>query len=1369
MVRAQTASNKGTDFWLMYGAHVAGFSTNQNNWQKMAIYVTSDVNTTGTLEIPGINYTASFSVTANAVTVVQVPQTAYIGGVEGKFNKGIHLKSVKPIVAYGHIYDSAVSGATLLLPTNTLGKEYYSLNFTQKSNSLNAYSFCSIVAVEDNTQIIITPSVPTQGGWAANVAKTITLNKGEVYQILALENSRTNLGTTQDPSWSTTGGDLTGTTIKSVAANGQTCKKIAVFSGSTKMSIGCLGNRGAPGAADNLFQQVYPTSTWGKSFVTVPSKNRNYDIYRVFKSSPSAVVKLNGNVISSASFVNNLYYEFPSQQTNYIEADNSIQVVQYQVTQGKSINCTSISGDVGDPEMIFLNPLEQTLNKMTMYSSQYYNILRHYINVVIRTSDVASFTLDGVSKASEFRAVPNKVGYSYAQIEVNAGTHNLQANGGFNAIAYGFGANESYGYAAGASLISPGIEAVDELTQAKKEIGCLGEKYDLFVSLPYQPLSLKVDLDNGTPAGNVNLQLVETFLNNNITYYKYKLFDGVIFTQVKKYLIKVTAEKPSSDGCGAVDDLELEYEVVDYSRPSFDVVGDRICNGVNTTFRDTSQPNGNPIAKWHWDFGNGQTEVRSTAVAFSKTFSPGTYTVKLRVENQAGCLSEASSKTVTVYHDPVPKFIAKPSLCEKQTIKFEEQSTSVDGQILGWRWDFGDGTTSRDRNPEHIYARSGDYIVKYTAISEFNCEKTITQTIKVNVLPTVDFDIPNFCLADGMAVFTNRSEISTNDQLTYLWDFGDAYANVQRPNTSTLRNGEHIYTRSGLYDVTLTVKSVEGCAVVVTKQFRVNGSIPRAAFEVQNQASLCSNTLVVFKDKATVDFGEITKIVWFFNYGNKTTPDITDEQPNLRTGSVKEYTYSYPAFSNVPSKNYIVKMQVYSGGSCVSEETKTITIYPEAVVDFALQSACLADGKANFNNSSSYAATNAALTYRWDFGDSNSNAQNPNTSTEKNPFHRYTRAGSYNVSLTVTSSYSCAKTIVKQITVNGAIPVADFEIRNNNALCSQVPIVFEDKTTLAFGNVTRIDWFYDFANSPNLVETDLNPGSSVNPKTYTHQYPVFSFPFTKSYVVKMVAYSGNTCVSTIQKTVTLKALPDINFAATMEICMEAPNKQLLAVERNAMAGTGVFSGTGVSASGLFNPLRAGVGVHAIKYTFSVANGCTIEKTQMITVNEMPTIDAGDDKIVLEGGQATLSATAYGAGLRYKWSPSTGLDRDDVLNPVVRPTEDMTYKLTVTSQSGCVQVDEMKVKLLHNLEIPNAITPNGDSINDDWKIKYIDSYPTATVEIYDRAGQNVYKNKGYLKPFDGTFNNHVLPVGTYYYIINLAIGKKPITGTLTIIR
>jgi gliding motility-associated-like protein len=154
---------------------------------------------------------------------------------------------------------------------------------------------------------------------------------------------------------------------------------------------------------------------------------------------------------------------------------------------------------------------------------------------------------------------------------------------------------------------------------------------------------------------------------------------------------------------------------------------------------------------------------------------------------------------------------------------------------------------------------------------------------------------------------------------------------------------------------------------------------------------------------------------------------------------------------------------------------------------------------------------------------------------------------------------------------------------------------------------------------------------------------------------------------------------------------------------------------------------------------------------------------------LVGGQKKIDAKADGLGLTYKWTPSTGLDKDDILTPIASPELDITYTLTVTSALGCVVVDQVFVKVLQNIDAPNSFTPNGDGINDVWNIKYLDSYPNTSVEIFNRNGERVFFSRGYAVPFDGNYRNQALPVGTYYYIITPNSGRKSVTGSLTIIR
>jgi len=89
--------------------------------------------------------------------------------------------------------------------------------------------------------------------------------------------------------------------------------------------------------------------------------------------------------------------------------------------------------------------------------------------------------------------------------------------------------------------------------------------------------------------------------------------------------------------------------------------------------------------------------------------------------------------------------------------------------------------------------------------------------------------------------------------------------------------------------------------------------------------------------------------------------------------------------------------------------------------------------------------------------------------------------------------------------------------------------------------------------------------------------------------------------------------------------------------------------------------------------------------------------------------------------------------------------------------------------ISTLDIPNTFTPNGDGINDTWQIKYLEYYPRSTVNIFDRWGQKVFSSIGYPIPWDGTYNGRVLPVGTYYYIIDPKTGQGVFSGWLALIR
>jgi gliding motility-associated-like protein/uncharacterized repeat protein (TIGR01451 family) len=461
-------------------------------------------------------------------------------------------------------------------------------------------------------------------------------------------------------------------------------------------------------------------------------------------------------------------------------------------------------------------------------------------------------------------------------------------------------------------------------------------------------------------------------------------------------------------------------------------------------------------------------------------------------------------------------------------------------------------------------------------------------------------------------------------------------------------------------------------------------------------------------------------------------------------------------------------------GACSSANpiVVKVKVNPLPVAGFSVPDFCLNDGTAKFTNQSTNpGGTVAQLGYAWNFGDPNANPQRPNTSTDKDAAHVYTKTGEYTVALTATSAQGCVNSISKIFTVNGSSPKADFIVKNATALCSNAAVEFEDKATVDFGEITKIEWYYDFGNAPTVKVTDDNPAArSGTARNYTYTYPVFYSPASEQITVKMVAYSGISCVSEKSTVITVNASPEVAFTAINAVCQQVAAFQITQAKEvhGVLTGSGIYTGNGISSQGMFNPATAGEGSHTITYTFTAINGCKDEKTQVIAVNPSPAITASNTQ-VLEGGQVVLQATNSGVEASYKWTPATSLSRDNILTPIATPKQDILYTITATSSANCEAKATVFVTVIKNPVVPNTFSPNGDGINDVWNIPYLNTFPNVSVQVFDRYGRQVYKSAGYSIPWNGRVGGKDLPIGTYYYIINPEGGRKPMQGAVTILR
>ena len=450
-------------------------------------------------------------------------------------------------------------------------------------------------------------------------------------------------------------------------------------------------------------------------------------------------------------------------------------------------------------------------------------------------------------------------------------------------------------------------------------------------------------------------------------------------------------------------------------------------------------------------------------------------------------------------------------------------------------------------------------------------------------------------------------------------------------------------------------------------------------------------------------------------------------------------------------------------------------VKPLPVPDFLVPDVCLKDGTAYFKNTTDPADEDLDhLSYVWDFGDPQASAANPNTSTQKDGAHLYTKTGNYTITLRVYKEGACPQMIQKTFRVNGSIPKAGFNVLG--PICGGQELAFEDKAIVDFGEITRIEWYFE-DRDPTQLQVDLQPEKrNAAPRIYKHQYAAFHSPATKPVTVRMVVYSGASCQDELRMPLVLLASPELSFDPIPDVCRNTPAFKLSqAKEIWGIAGSGKYFGAGVSPNGNFNPDAAGAGTHTLRYVFTADNGCVVEKSQQVTVLPVPVADAGENLSVLEGGTVQLAMDAKepigtaAARWKYQWSPAIFLDRSDVFHPICSPGSDQTYTLAVTNAENCVSTDQVTVRVMLNPVIPNTFSPNGDGINDEWTIKYLDSYPKATIQIFNRYGTKVFNGDAKSKSWDGKSGGQDLPVGTYYYVIDPHNGRKILSGSITILR
>ncbi|MEO6962827.1 MAG: gliding motility-associated C-terminal domain-containing protein [Puia sp.] len=152
----------------------------------------------------------------------------------------------------------------------------------------------------------------------------------------------------------------------------------------------------------------------------------------------------------------------------------------------------------------------------------------------------------------------------------------------------------------------------------------------------------------------------------------------------------------------------------------------------------------------------------------------------------------------------------------------------------------------------------------------------------------------------------------------------------------------------------------------------------------------------------------------------------------------------------------------------------------------------------------------------------------------------------------------------------------------------------------------------------------------------------------------------------------------------------------------------------------------------------------------LKVLPVPVITITGKPIFSNPGATQLTATIVGNPGSFTWSPSTSLDNASILNPVATPQFTTNYLLKVIDQDGCKAQKDYTIKIDRKISVPNAFTPNGDGVNDVFRVFYGSDISQVSLTVYNRWGQLVFVDKGANKGWDGTISGQRQPSGSYVW-------------------
>lgn len=893
-------------------------------------------------------------------------------------------------------------------------------------------------------------------------------------------------------------------------------------------------------------------------------------------------------------------------------------------------------------------------------------------------------------------------------------------------------------------------------------------------------------------------------------------------TRVKIFINNVLLFDQS--GCfepGLFGFYEMSQVNILYSNFSYELYTDfqieeDICFGDTSfiTLFDTSCYAGNALTNidtFYWDLGDGTITNDTNPIHLYAT--PDTFNVSLIATDIYGCI-DTNTKQIRVHQIPSANFNSSLS-CLGDSTSFFDASTNLDGQVISWDWNFGDGLGfSNDTNPTYAYTNAGTYPVTFAIETEFGCLDSVVQNITVVTPPNANFSIASAC--DGSPVqFTNLSSSTSYAIASYAWDF----ENNQSIDAMSF-NASHTYPIFDIYAVKLEVTDVYGCVDSIIKVVDVHPN-PSVAFTAP---ATCLGDSSFFFDASSVVNGNITDWMWILNGGNDTV-------------------YGQNAGFKFPTLGYHpVLLYATTDSGCVDFSLQSTLVRDLPQANFTASTAC--GNEATHFQQQCYTPVGVVNHWYWDFGNG--------TDTNANPNYVFGTYGPQTVQLAIETNFGCRDTIQNTVFV---YPVPQPIFSWDNDVCEGENLQFFDQSVITQVSQTTdviSNWFWDIDGSQYNVQnpvfqtltSDIIPvklrvtsnhgckdsllqNASVFPKpkvnfqadencaqqetqftslstvssgllsqhrwyfsnglTSLNPNPSVYFDSSGIYFVTLKVITNAGCIDSVIRPIEIPETPLAKFSIIDSVGCSPFGVR---IENQSTITTGTMTYKWLVDGQFLTALKEPIisiendGVEPLKSEIKLIAtsgiGCSTEFISPVEVTVLPkptaaftmlkdTLEPLDDFVTLTNSSKQ--------GVKWLWKFGNG-DTSSEFEPIYSYPESGTYIIQLVAENiwKCQDSIELGITVdpFITMYIPNSFTPNGDGINDTWKIKGFNEGREYAVRVFDRWGGLLFYSNDLKTSWDGTDarTSTLVPGGVYIYQVKYYYGKDQVIekkGEITVVR